>query len=56
MYTIEFQKRGLSHAHILVWFKADNKMNTSSDIDNFISAKLSDPVLYPKLFKAVTFY
>ncbi|XP_057455304.1 uncharacterized protein LOC130746629 isoform X2 [Lotus japonicus] len=37
MYTIEFQKRGLPHAHILLWLSKENKDNQSicfKDDDN----------------------
>ena len=40
MYTIEWQKRGLPHAHILIWLST--KMY-SNQIDSFISAELPDP-------------
>ncbi|XP_057441432.1 uncharacterized protein LOC130733312 [Lotus japonicus] len=54
MYTVEFQKRGLPHAHILQWLKPQYKLITGEDIDKFISAELPDPQLYPKLYKAVS--
>jgi len=56
MYTIEFQKRGLPHACILLWLDGSNKMHNATDIDNVISAELPHPNLYPKLFKVVTSY
>ncbi|XP_057432736.1 uncharacterized protein LOC130725533 [Lotus japonicus] len=56
MYTIEFQKRGLPHAHILLWLKDGHKMVTCADIDKHISAELPDPALFPKLSKAVSRY
>lgn len=56
MYTVEFQKRGLPHVHILLWLKPQHKFKTSSDIDKHISAELPDPKLYPKLYKAVSSY
>lgn len=56
MYTVEFQKRGLPHAHILLWLKPQYKLNSGEDIDKFISAELPDPQLYPKLYKAVSSY
>ena len=40
MYSIEWQKRGLPHAHILVWLK--DKIRPDQ-IDNIISAELPDP-------------
>ncbi|XP_057426365.1 uncharacterized protein LOC130719774 [Lotus japonicus] len=54
MYTVEFQKRGLPHAHILLWLKPQYKLITGEDIDKFILAELPDPQLYPKLYKAVS--
>lgn len=56
MYTIEFQKRGLPHAHLLLWLSGSNKITTTSDINNIISAELPDPLLYPQLYKSVTSY
>lgn len=56
MYTIEFQKRGLPHAHILLWLSKDHKLVTTSDIDKFISAEIPDPRLYPNLNKVVSTY
>ncbi|KAL7084236.1 hypothetical protein ACP275_14G212700 [Erythranthe tilingii] len=50
MYTIEFQKRGLPHAHILIFLHPDYKYPNSEDIDKIISAEIpdenEDPVLY----------
>uniref|UniRef100_A0A914Z2E1 Helitron helicase-like domain-containing protein n=1 Tax=Panagrolaimus superbus TaxID=310955 RepID=A0A914Z2E1_9BILA len=53
VYTIEFQKRGLPHAHILVTLEGDYKMRTAEVIDRYISAQLPDPTLYPKLHELV---
>ena len=47
MYTIEWQKQGLPHAHILIWFK--NKL-TPNRIDSVISAEIPDPAVDPELF------
>uniref|UniRef100_A0A0K0EGY7 Helitron_like_N domain-containing protein n=1 Tax=Strongyloides stercoralis TaxID=6248 RepID=A0A0K0EGY7_STRER len=38
VYTIEFQKRGLPHAHMLFTLKHDEKLKTPEQIDNCISA------------------
>lgn len=56
MYTVEFQKRGLPHAHILIWLNEENKLKTGNDIDKIISAELPDPALYPSLSTAVSNY
>ncbi|CAN0880288.1 ATP-dependent DNA helicase PIF1 [Linum grandiflorum] len=39
------KKRGLPHAHILVWLAKDAKLNTPDQIDKVISAELPNPVL-----------
>ena len=40
---MEFQKRGLPHAHIIVWLKQDTSHPTPAFIDKFISAEVPDP-------------
>jgi len=42
MYTIEFQKRGLLHAHILLFLHATNKLYTAEDTDKVITAEIPD--------------
>jgi len=39
-YVIEFQKCGLLHAHIFIFFIEDYKPHTVKDVDRMISAKL----------------
>ncbi|XP_072054416.1 uncharacterized protein [Arachis hypogaea] len=56
MYTVEFQKRGLPHAHILLWLSGDHKITTTTQIDQLISSELPDPAQHPKLFRAVSTY
>ena len=41
--TIEFQKRGLPHAHILIWQTDCNREPSAAFVDQFISAELPDP-------------
>ncbi|XP_050338577.1 uncharacterized protein LOC126765036 [Bactrocera neohumeralis] len=50
MYSIEWQKRGLPHAHILIWLV--HKV-TPDQIDNFISAKIPNHTADPELFLVV---
>jgi hypothetical protein len=40
IYVVEFQKRGLLHAHILIFFIEDFKPHTVKDIDHMINAEL----------------
>ncbi|GKB61559.1 hypothetical protein Tco_0917745 [Tanacetum coccineum] len=56
VYVIEFQKRGLPHAHILLWLKEHCKCKTPDDIDDIISAELPSQTDDPVGYKAVTDY
>ncbi|XP_056685581.1 uncharacterized protein [Spinacia oleracea] len=56
IYTIEFQKRGLPHVHILLFLHEADKLRTPSDIDRLISAELPDQELDPIAFEAVVQY
>ncbi|XP_071577140.1 uncharacterized protein [Temnothorax nylanderi] len=51
MYSIEWQKRGLPHAHILIWLKDKIRSN---QIDSVISAELPNPEEDPILFEIIT--
>ncbi|XP_017239622.2 uncharacterized protein LOC108212408 [Daucus carota subsp. sativus] len=42
VYTIEFQKRSLPHAHIVLWLAEGDKLMSSEEIDSIISAELPD--------------
>ena len=52
--TIEFQKRGLPHVHLLLVFAEENKPSTVDDIDRLVSAQIPDPERNPKLYSTVT--
>ncbi|XP_076886674.1 uncharacterized protein LOC143536612 [Bidens hawaiensis] len=54
IYTIEFQKRGLPHAHICLFIAPENKIHNPSHIDNFISSEIPDKVTEPDLFQLVS--
>jgi hypothetical protein len=43
IYVIAFQKRGLPHAHILIFFVEDYKPHMVEDVDRMISAELPNP-------------
>ncbi|CAH9057205.1 unnamed protein product, partial [Cuscuta europaea] len=53
IYTVEFQKRGLPHAHILLFMASADKFPTSTDIDDIISAEIPDEANDPEYFNAV---
>ena len=42
MYTVEWQKRGLPHAHILLIFTPEFKLRGPADYDAVISAELPE--------------
>ena len=51
LYTIEWQKRGLPHLHLLLWMI--DKIRPQ-DIDKIITAELPDPNTDPELFRIVS--
>ncbi len=40
IYVVEFEKRGLPHAHILIFFIEDYKPHMIEDVNRMISAEL----------------
>jgi hypothetical protein len=54
VHTIEFQKRGLPHAHILIWLAPEDKPNTEVAVDKIVCAEIPDPVQFPRLHGIVT--
>lgn len=53
IYTIEFQKRGLPHMHMLIFLDQPHKLLTPADIDTAIWARWPDPEVHPLLFETV---
>ena len=53
LHVIEFQKRGLPHAHILIILAPEVKIKTIEDVDALVSAELPDPDEFPNLFETV---
>ncbi|XP_031116659.1 uncharacterized protein LOC116020319 [Ipomoea triloba] len=53
IYTIEFQKRGLPHAHILLFLAKSHSASTPRDIDMMISAEVPSDLCDPEYYKAV---
>lgn len=54
VYTIEFQKRGLPHAHIVLFLTRGDKYPNADAIDRIISAEIPDPDTDPELHTIVS--
>ncbi|XP_076899689.1 uncharacterized protein LOC143553625 [Bidens hawaiensis] len=54
VYTIEFQKRGLPHAHMCLFMHADHKLPDVEHVDPFISAEIPDKNEDPELHYLVS--
>nr|GMD14732.1 ATP-dependent DNA helicase PIF1 [Ipomoea batatas] len=52
-YVIEFQKRGLPHAHFLIILKDNCHAISPSFVDNFVSTEIPDKHLQPVLYELV---
>ncbi|XP_019179268.1 PREDICTED: uncharacterized protein LOC109174489 [Ipomoea nil] len=53
IYTIEFQKRGLPHAHILLFLQANSEFADPAFMDTIISAEIPDKVTENEYYKHV---
>ena len=53
IHTIEFQKRGLPHAHILITLDDKDKPRTTEDYDTIVSAEIPDPETHPLAYETV---
>nr|XP_047141325.1 uncharacterized protein LOC124816255 [Hydra vulgaris] len=53
VHVIEFQNRGLPHAHILLHLANDDKLETSQNIDNLICAEIPDPIVNCELYDII---
>ncbi|GJY03463.1 helicase [Tanacetum coccineum] len=54
VYVIEFQKRGLPHAHILMWQEEEFKCRVPDQINDIISAEIPCPTNDPDAYKVVS--
>ncbi len=55
IHVIEFQKRGLPHAHILTIMGEEDKPRTPEDIDKVVRAEIPDPITEPRLWQVGCF-
>ena len=53
VYTIEFQKRGLPHAHMVLFLADADKPRTAQDVDQLVSADIPDPQVQPDFHDTV---
>ncbi|XP_046744302.1 uncharacterized protein LOC124410178 [Diprion similis] len=53
VHVVEFQKQGLSHAHMLFWLEKDSKIRDADDVDKIVSAEIPDKTRYPLLHDIV---
>ncbi len=54
IWVIEFQKRGLPHAHMLYILDSNSKVSTPEEYDSIISAEIPDEQRYPEAYETVT--
>ncbi|GBM37873.1 hypothetical protein AVEN_193391-1 [Araneus ventricosus] len=54
IHAIEFQKRGLPHAHILLTLDPCSKIRNKDDIDSFLCAELPNQSANPRLFEILS--
>ena len=54
IYVVEFQKRGLPHAHILIILDSRDKPRTPAKIDEMVCAEIPSPTTDPELYETVT--
>jgi hypothetical protein len=53
-YTIEFQKRGLPHCHMLLILDEEDKIRNAEDIDEIVNASIPDQATFPLAFETVS--
>jgi len=54
IWVIEFQKRGLPHAHILLILNEASKLRTAEDFDSMVSTEIPDSICHPEAYEIVT--
>ncbi|OWZ11010.1 Helitron helicase [Phytophthora megakarya] len=53
LYVVEFQKRGLPHAHILIVLAEEDKLRTRDLINTLVPCEIPDEVSNPDLYETV---
>eukprot|EP00795_Rhopilema_esculentum_P011162 gene11162-20059_t len=53
VYTIEFQKRGLPHVHMVLFLSDADKPHAAEDVDRLVSAEIPDPEQFPDFHEVV---
>ena len=53
VWVVEYQKRGMPHAHILLILHDDCKLKLVDDYDKIISAEIPNPSTHPKLHSII---
>lgn len=53
-YTIEFQKRGLPHVHVVLWLTKYDRYHSTEEIDFLISVEIPDKESDPLRYEVVT--
>ncbi|XP_038695498.1 uncharacterized protein LOC119992778 [Tripterygium wilfordii] len=54
IHTVEFQKRGLPHVHVIIWLHPNDKYPNPNDIDRIICAEIPDQATEPALYNIVS--
>ena len=54
IYVIEWQKRGLPHAHILICLSEQDKIKTIDDINDLVSAQIPDSTIHKLAYETVS--
>ena len=53
VWVIEFQKRGLPHAHLLLTLDPESKLREPHEYDSFVCAEFPDRNVSPALFETI---
>src|ERR1700761_2449104 len=54
VYTVEFQKRGFPHMHLIVFFSSEHKIRSADDFKHMVRADIPDRELEPELHNIVS--